>query len=111
MPYMDPMGTVYFVFVVTSLPETNSEFTSENGWLEDDLSFWSKRPISRGKEMSKNRYPDHGLICLGFIGGGSILVISQFTTAKGGLPTSYRYCHMAPLIAFFSMPGNITLHV
>ena len=27
---MDPMGEVKI-----TLPETNSEFTSENGWLED----------------------------------------------------------------------------
>ena len=24
----------------STLPETNSEFTPENGWLEDDISFW-----------------------------------------------------------------------
>ncbi len=24
----------------TTLPETNSEFTPENGWLEDEISFW-----------------------------------------------------------------------
>ena len=26
--------------VLDTLPETNSEFTPENGWLEDKLSFW-----------------------------------------------------------------------
>ena len=32
-----------------TLPETNSEFTPENGWLEYFLvSFWGKRPIFRG---------------------------------------------------------------
>ena len=25
---------------VYTLPETNSEFTPENGWLEDEISFW-----------------------------------------------------------------------
>ena len=24
----------------STLPETNSEFTPENGWLEDDVSVW-----------------------------------------------------------------------
>ena len=35
----------------TSSTETNSKFSPEDGWLEDDHSFpfWGKRPIFRGK--------------------------------------------------------------
>ena len=32
-----------------SVPETNSEFTPENGCWEDEISFWGKRHISRGE--------------------------------------------------------------
>ena len=52
--YMDSLSRLH------TLPETNSEFTPENGWLEyDPASFWGKRPIFRGKFAVSFREGSH----------------------------------------------------
>ena len=41
--------------VQDTLPKSNSEFTPENGWLEDDPFLFGARPIFRGKKLVSGR--------------------------------------------------------
>ena len=47
------------VLFLTTLPETNSSFAPENGWLECSFPFGSFRPIFRCQNMLQTMIIDH----------------------------------------------------